>query len=405
MSLPHTSTTESDSQSHDLGPAVAAVSDKEREGVAEEEGKTVDQQVDTGDDTSLYQLKWVEWKGGFVPIITQNENGPCPLLALCNVLLLSERMRLVAGETVVTSTQLLDLLGTTVIENMPEDLSDGDRANYEQNIQDAMATFHKLQTGLDVNVRYDSVKGFEFTSETVIFDLLNVPLYHGWLPDPQDTTTYSIVRGCSYNQLVEMVVSGRSESDPEKLQRALTAEQFLDSTASQLTYCGMCELGGVMEEGELAVFFRNNHFSTVLKRKGHLLLLVTDHGFVNEHGHIWQTLSSTDGDESFMDARFRPSAVSEVQQEREHQGVESQSQATPTTTTTDPTVSRDVDYQTALNLQQEEYRVADMEAPPQSQPHSQIHTVVAGPNTAEEYEQASQADRHHRQGQSICTIS
>ena len=51
---------------------------------------------------------------------TQNENGPCPLLALCNVLLLTERMRLVAGDTVVTSTQLLDLLGTTVIENLPQ---------------------------------------------------------------------------------------------------------------------------------------------------------------------------------------------------------------------------------------------------------------------------------------------
>ena len=54
MSLPHTSTTESDSQSHDLGPAVAAVSDKEREGVAEEEGKIVDQQVHvTADTTSV----------------------------------------------------------------------------------------------------------------------------------------------------------------------------------------------------------------------------------------------------------------------------------------------------------------------------------------------------------------
>ena len=41
---------------------------------------------------------------------------------------------------------------------------------------------------------------------------------------------------------------------------------------------------------------------------------------------------------------IRPSAVSEVQQEREHQGAESQGQATqgqatPTTTTTNPTVS------------------------------------------------------------------
>ncbi|CAI8006633.1 Ubiquitin carboxyl-terminal hydrolase MINDY-1 [Geodia barretti] len=118
----------------------------------------------------------------------------------------------------------------------------------------------------------------------------------------------------------------------------------------------MCELGGMMEEGELAVFFRNNHFSTILKRQDHLLLLVTDHGFVNEHGHVWQTLSTTDGDESFMDARFRPSAVSEVQQEREKEGAESQDQTTPTRDP--PPVSQDVDYQTALTLQQEEYRAA-----------------------------------------------
>ena len=25
----------------------------------------------TGDDVSMYQLKWVEWKGGYAPIITQ----------------------------------------------------------------------------------------------------------------------------------------------------------------------------------------------------------------------------------------------------------------------------------------------------------------------------------------------
>ena len=50
----------------------------------------------------------------------QNENGPCPLLALCNVLLLTDRMKLVAGETVVTSTTLMDLLGTVIIENMPQ---------------------------------------------------------------------------------------------------------------------------------------------------------------------------------------------------------------------------------------------------------------------------------------------
>lgn len=45
----------------------------------------------------------------------------------------------------------------------------------------------------------------------------------------------------------------------------LIAEQFLESTASQLTYHGLCELTATVTEGELSVFFRNNHFSTMIK--------------------------------------------------------------------------------------------------------------------------------------------
>lgn len=87
---------------------------------------------------------------------TQNANGPCPLLALCNVLILSGRIKLPAGETVVTSTHLVDLLGACLIEShCGTRFTTGERANYEQNIQDAMAVFPNLQTGLDVNVRFN----------------------------------------------------------------------------------------------------------------------------------------------------------------------------------------------------------------------------------------------------------
>lgn len=38
---------------------------------------------------SVYHIKWIQWKQENTPIITQNENGPCPLLAILNVLLLA----------------------------------------------------------------------------------------------------------------------------------------------------------------------------------------------------------------------------------------------------------------------------------------------------------------------------
>lgn len=48
---------------------------------------------------------------------------------------------------------------------------------------------------------------------------------------------------------------------------ALVGQQFLESTASQLTYHGIYELSAAVAEGELCVFFRNNHFNTLMKRK------------------------------------------------------------------------------------------------------------------------------------------
>jgi len=46
---------------------------------------------------------------------------------------------------------------------------------------------------------------------------------------------------------------------------ALLAEQFLENSASQLTYHGLYELSSTMNDGELGVLFRNNHFSTIYK--------------------------------------------------------------------------------------------------------------------------------------------
>lgn len=47
----------------------------------------------------------------------------------------------------------------------------------------------RLQYGLDVNVRFNSVRGFEFTEEMAAFDMAGITLLHGWLLDPEDRRT------------------------------------------------------------------------------------------------------------------------------------------------------------------------------------------------------------------------
>lgn len=85
---------------------------------------------------------------------------------------------------------------------------------------------------------------------------------------------------------------------------ALIAEQFLERTASQLTYHGLCELNTQVKEDELAVFFRNNHFTTLYRNKNELFQLVTDQGFLTESNVVWETLGNVDGDCHFVDSEF-----------------------------------------------------------------------------------------------------
>jgi hypothetical protein len=96
----------------------------------------------------------------------------------------------------------------------------------------------------------------------------------------------------------------------DRLASATIIERFLEQTASQLTYYGLSELHQKLKEGisnhafgsiwhllftasagELVVFFRNNHFSTMVKFQNELFLLVTDLGYLSERDIVWEKLS------------------------------------------------------------------------------------------------------------------
>ncbi|XP_051754621.1 ubiquitin carboxyl-terminal hydrolase MINDY-2 [Ctenopharyngodon idella] len=286
---------------------------------------------------SLYHIKWIKWKEENTPIITQNENGPCPLLAIMNVLLLAWKVKLPPMMEIITAEQLMEYLGDYILEAKPKEISEAQRLNYEQNMSDAMAVLHKLQTGLDVNVKFTDVRVFEYTPECIVFDLLDIPLYHGWLVDPQMDDIVKAVGNCSYNQLVEKIISCKQSDSSELAGEGFVAEQFLNSTATQLTYHGLCELTSTVQEGELCVFFRNNHFSTMTKFKAQLYLLVTDQGFLTEEKVVWESLHNVDGDGNFCDSEFHLRPPSDP--ETVYRGQQDQI---------------DQDYLMALSLQQEQ---------------------------------------------------
>ncbi|KAJ8000178.1 hypothetical protein DPEC_G00202150 [Dallia pectoralis] len=294
---------------------------------------------------AYYFVKWITWKEKRTPIITQSENGPCPLLAIMNTLFLRWKAKLPAQTEVITTEDLMAHLGECVLSIKPREKAEGMELNFQQNMSDAMAVLPKLSTGLDVNVRFMGVSDFEYTPECIVFDLLDIPLYHGWLVDPQSLEMVSAVGKLSYNQLVEKIINYKHSSDSIRVSEGLVAEQFLESTATQLSYHGLCELNTTAKEGELSVFFRNNHFSTMIKHKGHLYLLVTDQGFLQEEGLVWESLHNVEGDGNFCDSDFRlchaPQRSAPVTQPEELTPQQQQRQI-------------DQDYLVAMSLQQQQ---------------------------------------------------
>ena len=97
-----------------------------------------------------------------------------------------------------------------------------------------------------------------------------------------------------------------SSSPPPAAVELAALRDWLDSTQSQLTTCGLAALKRVVRERQLCVFFRNNHFNTLFKLEGELYLLATDQGFIHEDGVVWERLSGVSGDTSYCAADFKP---------------------------------------------------------------------------------------------------
>ncbi|KAL4548019.1 hypothetical protein Ndes2526B_g07229 [Nannochloris sp. 'desiccata'] len=185
------------------------------------------------DDESVYKIKRVKWPPGasnpsLIPILLQDVNGPCPLLAIMNVLLLRQSIDLPAGAGEVTQSRAVQILAEHLLDtnfSRSEGGSNAEfRANLQHNLSDAIALLPKLCSGLDVNVRFDGVRSIEFTGETAVFDLLGIDLCHGWLVDPQDVATAAAIGQRSYNDVVLQIVAalGR-DATPASLSRRSTA--------------------------------------------------------------------------------------------------------------------------------------------------------------------------------------
>lgn len=266
-------------------------------------------------------------------------------MAAANALLLQEKIKLPASairNNVASLSDLTNVLANFALQTPSATSAAGNTSAF---LMDELLTMiPRLQDGMDVNPKFTaSITGYEFTQELTCFDLWQVKLVHGWLIDPSDESmeeVFKAVGGKTYNELIEVVIQGKdadeaiptlrqqqsassettNEQDVEnKLHeleqistKASYIDHFLNSTGHQLTQYGLSALHQELQENELVVFFRNNHFCTMTKHENHLYLLVTDLGYANTPMVVWERLDVIDGDTEYVNSQFKqPGEISQ----------------------------------------------------------------------------------------------
>jgi hypothetical protein len=360
-----------------------------------------------------YQIKHFNWfdhnKNSLrrSSMLTQNQNGPCPLLALVNALILgkSDDGESALGNALRAREQVsLGLL----IESLMDELTSENRDSALEELPDVDELNRfllRLHSGMNANPRFieperpapnlmdarnsvlhvplsintDRKPGaFEQTQDLVLYGAFAIPLVHGWLPQRSDPARAAFARAAPTYEDAQTIQFGEEELEIKLGQGGLTPNEqqlwedivsirrFFSTYPTQLTPYGLNVVSESLFPGAFAIMFRNDHFSTIYKHPetGQLYTLVTDAGYADKDEVVWESLVDVTGQHSeFFSGDFRPvgnveEVVDSPPQDSGHRN--SSSHLHPTQHTAPPTSPQEVqeqhdaDFAMALQLQEEE---------------------------------------------------
>ena len=310
------------------------------------------------DTSETYQIKSINWYDASTtrnprasPILVQNANGPCPLVALVNALsLTTPANKSDSGLVGIMRSREQISLGL-LIEAVFEELMSEGRMKPGVDFPDVGELNEFLQglhTGMNVNPRFiptpdkinafkrastthlcritraDMIPGtFEDTKAMDLYATFSIPLIHGWLPSRDDAAYAAFAhQASSYEDAQDLLIreceledklmgdsyQGLTEEEQQNYQDILTIKSFLSITATQLTPWGLEVAQASMKPGSVAIFFRNDHFSTLYKHPQTLGLftLVTDAGYAGHAEVVWESLVDINGERAeFFSGDFR----------------------------------------------------------------------------------------------------
>jgi len=100
-----------------------------------------------------YKLKHIRYFRESLSIILQSRNGPCPLLAIANALILKGSLVLHSDLGGISHSDLTNLIADYIFRTTGKTLRTSDE-NDKKKVDDVISLLPKLHFGLDVNVKF-----------------------------------------------------------------------------------------------------------------------------------------------------------------------------------------------------------------------------------------------------------
>ncbi|KAF9532707.1 hypothetical protein CPB83DRAFT_847257 [Crepidotus variabilis] len=240
----------------------------------------------------VWHLKEIRFSGRTFRIITQNFNGPCSFIAICNILILRGNIEVLPPTRRNVSYEFLSHLVADYLLNTSSNVD----------VSAALSVMPYTQKGMDLNPVFTSSTSFRPSGsignggELKLFEHAGISLVHGWVVDPASPDAEVLKRVNDYDAAVELIaevdhltngqfvvnedefaplhgvstageVPSRNYTEEElrKVQDAIVVRRFLDTTQSQLTYHGLFHLATTLPDNTLVALFRNSHLSVLYK--------------------------------------------------------------------------------------------------------------------------------------------
>ncbi|KAF9065195.1 hypothetical protein BDP27DRAFT_1450322 [Rhodocollybia butyracea] len=238
--------------------------------------------------STVWNLKSIEFGVGqdrkSYRIVTENHNGPCSFIAICNILILRGKMKIPARRTSVSYKYLSQL-----VVNHSRSLN----AYNDSSKSIVSERMPKTQDIVELNPVFTESKSFGGPfGITFLLGQLGIELVHGWLVDPESPEAETVSEVKDHDRAVSLI-----------------AKALINS-------------GKPSEERTKAVLYKRD-----ASEDPGLYSLVTDQCLSNEPSVVWERVEDLNGGGSptFVDSRvIKSSAAVDMQRIRSEQQLRSE---------------------------------------------------------------------------------